>query len=520
MIFSELKSFLFVVLWTLLFSVNAFAAPELRPVTKSEAVSIWVMNNGTGSERALHRIAKKFRRETGIAVDIRVLDWNTAFAEISRTLADADSFAIGPDIIQLGSTWIAHFASLGQIQKIDSLVGVVDSSRFFAEGLKSSHIAGESHFYSIPWFLDVRGFYTNERLWKSLNLSLSDVDSYPKFIGTLRVIAKANLRNSNESLVAPFAIPGKEDWTSSQQMAPFIWNYGGDFIEATERGFRSALLDSNTLKGLSLYFQVMGDKEIAPRSLSENAAQNTARFLQSEQLFLYGTSELIRLLEFSSAEGGLSDSPVASDGAFAIAPPSGPKGAYSVLGGSHLAISSRTNATRKKAAESFLVYLLRPDNLNLYSRHVGFLPADKSVIRAWSQDSRYSQFVKDLENGRSLPNIPEWGTIESLLIGLSNNIGKVLASAASQEEILKKVAPMVVDVHRQINEVLNHGEELDEALAIDRVSKALSNRIEEVLPQHLGLKSKNLLDVNLIVALIVGGLIVCIVGLFVYRQRS
>lgn len=497
----------------------SFAVPELHAVSESDAISIWVMNNGFGSQKALQRIVKKFYRDTGYRVSIRVMEWDEAFAEISRTLADQDSFAQIPDIVQLGSTWIAHFASLGQIRVVDSLVETLDSTRFFSESLKNSHIAGKPEFYSIPWFIDVRGMYANEYLWRSLNLSVADVADYSKFLGTLRVVAKANLKNRKGEPVAPFAMPGKDDWTSPQQMAPFIWSLGGDFISESAGKFRSALLDSNTLKGLALYAQMLEDRELAPNSLKENSAQNTSRFLQSQQLFLYGTSELIRQMEFSE-EGGLKNTPIAEDGIMMVVPPVGSAGSASVLGGSHLALPAKMDPAKKKVAEAFLVYLFRADNLDNYSRHVGFLPADKSLIRVWNQDSRYSQFVKNLESARGLPNIPEWGSIESLMIGLSNSMGRALSEAGPAGGQNHQLARLIVDTHKQINEVLGFAENLDDSSAVQNVAKALSFRLEEITPKNLNIESaETSLDKNLVIAVLVGLLLVGLVAWFVLKQR-
>ena len=268
-------------------------------VPGGDTLSLWVMDNGLGSQKAIVRIVKKFQRETKIPVNIHFLNWGEAFAEISKALGSdsaASGSAAGPDVLQLGSTWVPYFASSKNLAPLDPYLEQVGASRFFEESFKAARVAHDTLVYSFPWFVDVRALYANEKLWKELSLQKEEVDSYPKFLGVLRAFAK------KDSTVAPFALPGKGDWTGPQHMAPFIWSFGGDFLVKDSAGYRSALLDSATLTGLAYYLRVFGDRNLSPFGLDENSVQNTERFIRGGQLVLYGTSEIIRQLEMESKE--------------------------------------------------------------------------------------------------------------------------------------------------------------------------------------------------------------------------
>lgn len=471
--------------------VASFAAPaEDAPDTTQKTVdtlSVWVMENGLGSQKALQKIVKKYQKQTGTVIKITVLDWSSAFEKISTVLSDSNNDEETPDVIQLGSTWVAHFAAAGLIRPIDAVMARIDSSRFFIEAFKNSHIAGKNETYSIPWFVDIRGLFANERLWFQLGLSEEDISTYPKFIGALRAVANSGLTNAQNEKVVPFALPGKNDWTGPQQMAPLIWSFGGRFLAQKPEGFRSNLLDSCTLEGLALFAKIMGDGEIAPNSLFENSAQNTERYIKSQQLLLYGTSEIIRQLEFPEENGGLKSSEIAQDGILIVAPPAGPAGRFSFLGGSHLALTQKKDSSRTLAAEDLLAYLVRADNIDAYSRQVGFLPSDKSIIRIWQQDNRYSQLVKNLENGRSFPNIPEWGTIENILVRFSNDMGSLFLRTNDKVACVKELSKMILNVHGQINSVLGYSETVDEAASLKFIEKILTKKMAEESPK--GLKS-------------------------------
>ena len=85
----------------------------------------------------------------------------------------------------------------------------------------------------------------------------------------------------------------------------------GDFIVKDGAKYRSALLDTNTLKGIAIYAKILGDSELAPFGLQDNSERSASRFVNSEQLVHYSTSELIRQLEYPASAGGLRSSAIA-----------------------------------------------------------------------------------------------------------------------------------------------------------------------------------------------------------------
>lgn len=456
----------------------AFADIATTSETSASPLVVWTMDNGLNSQKAIQKIIKKYERETGVQVKVRVVEWGSAYNEITKVLAETDGVEDLPDIVQLGSTWVAHFAAANLIRPLDFMMARVDSSRFVSESFKSSHIAGDSCIYSVPWFLDVRALFVNERMWDSLGLKMEDLGSYRELFDVLKNVAKKKIKNAANADVAPFALPGKNDWTGQQQMAPVVWSYGGNFVVQEGSAYRSALLDSNSLKGLSVYSMFLGDMEIAPQGIFMNASQNAKNFVNSEQLMLLGSSEMIRMLSVPEDVGGLQSSALAVDGLKVLPLPSGPAGKFSFVGGSHLALTQKKDASKYLAAENLLVYLLRTDNIDSYSRQVGFLPADKGVIHVWNRDSRYSRLIENLEHGRSFPNIPEWGSVESILMRLSNDMGELFAKKRGRN-CSRELATLVLNAHRNINAVLGYAGSSHEQEDLSRIERFFLDSLPE-----------------------------------------
>lgn len=496
----------------------------------ADTLSIWVMDNGLGSKNALNRLVKKFYRETGIPVKLTSLSWGEAFNRITRTFADSNEIA--PDVIQLGSTWVPHFAAVGHIRAIDYLMPQIDSARFLGEGLRSSHISGRPETYAVPWFIDVRGFFVNERIWQELGFDDTDMESYSQFLGVLKTIANSDLKTDDGVRVTPFTLPGKDDWAGQQCMAPFVWSHGGDFVVPSGKGYRSALLDSNTLVGLALYAKVLGDAQMAPHSLYENSAENADGFVRSQRVIHYGTSELIKQLEFPSEIGGLANSAIAKDGIKVMSLPSGPFGKFSFMGGSHLALGSKQDTSKYALAEQLLAYMLRADNIDAFSRQVGFLPADRSILHIWNRDSRYSKIVAGLEYSRSFPNIPEWGEVEKVLIDLSNNMGSLFLNTKHKKKRSAALAKMVYDANAKINEILNHPDSVNFAEKLHWTQQFFLQEYKETYPKNSAniigrselpmveeFKDKLFSSKYLLIAFGAGILVVCIV-VTCFRRRK
>ena len=137
------------------------------------------------------------------------------------------------------------------------------------------------------------------------------------------------------------------------------------------------------------------------------------------------------------------------------------------------------------AAQSLLAFLLRTDNLDAYCRAVGFLPADRGLISIWNQDRRYSQLVQSLENGKSFPNIPEWGAIEGVLIKLANDMGAMFAATEDKAARNHELAKLLVQAHLKVAEILGQKETEKESDLVARAEKAFATEIQEIEPEDL-----------------------------------
>lgn len=501
--------------------MQAYAVPELRAMpTPPDTLVLWVMDQDINAGTALQKLLKKYTRQSGIPVKVRFLDWGSAFAELNKVLVKkAGEGTDYPDVLQLGSTWVPYFAKAGMINPVTEMIDAVDTSRFYPEAMKAAHIGRDTLVYAVPWFLDIRGFFANERIWLELGLHDSEIETYPQFYGVLRAISEAKVANKQGVEVVPFEFGVKDDWTGFQQMSPFLWNFGGDFVAETDKGYRSALADSLTLIGLCHYLKLLRDQDISPYNLKENSAQSADRFVRAEQLMIFGTSELIRKIEFDTDLGGLMDSPLAKDGIITVTGPAGPAGNYSFVGGSHLALPKNANPAKQQNAYDLFLFMLRADNIDFYSRQCGFIPPDKSLIRIWMQDSRYNHLIEGLENhGRSSQNIPEWSEIEMTVNGMVSAIAANLHK--NSPDVNNQTEKLVFETHQKINNILGYKDSENPAAVKDRIRMSLMQPIDETkYEKGLGdTKEESGFSLRLIVVYSLGGVAILLLLVFLVRR--
>ena len=123
----------------------------------------------------------------------------------------------------------------------------------------------------------------------------------------------------------------------------------------------------------------------------------------------------VRTLTTPPAQGGASESVTARN--FAVVPyPKGPKGRYTFVGGSNLAIFKY--AKHKEEAFEVVKYLTTDTNAQLTDcKDSGFLPAKLSIFNEpyFSVDPARKVFREAIKYGKTYPCVSYWGILEPIL---------------------------------------------------------------------------------------------------------
>ncbi len=418
-------------------------------VSAAKPLEVWIMPNGANPQGILEQRLSLFEKETGLKTQVKVLDWGEAWSHITTALEGKSE---APAVLQLGTTWISYFASRGQLAKLDDHLKEIHPSRFSKVSWKTTGTDGDMSTYSVPWFIDARALMVNKTLLDKANITAKDVKTYQGFYQSLKKFNNLNLMRNDGSKAHAFAFPGKSDWNIPHNFAPWVWSAGGSFVKKNENGiWHSNLLDPNTIEGIASYLSFVLDSLVDKASLRDNTAQVVQHFNNGELAFILNTAELVMQIRFEAAVGGLAASQIGADGISIMPVPEGKAGSVCFIGGSNLAIpASQANNTN---AFKLLQFLTRDDNLDAYTKQIGFLPPAESILKSWAKDSTYKVLIDHLEDGRSYPNIPEWTLIEGTLVSLFSDIWSYLDIGGLYSE--EAIYSTLLTYNQKINDILH-----------------------------------------------------------------
>ena len=421
----------------------SFSAAAPKPLT------VWIMPNGASPQEKLEQQLEQFTKKTGIPTVVQVLDWGEAWSRISIALEGKQE---APDVLQLGTTWIPHFASRNAIKPLNGWLNEIKPDRFVSVSWNTTHIDSDTTIYSVPWFIDIRPVLANKRILKKNGITRESVATYEGFVEALKKINASQEVLDDGLVVQAYALPGKRDWNIPHNFAPWIWSNGGAFLAKDSTGkWHSNILNEKTLGGIEAYLSFVRDSLVSTDALQQNTAQIVQRFNNGELAFIVNTAEVVMQTRYEGAIGGLSNARIGSDSVTVLPIPRGSDGSVSFIGGSNLAIPASNN---RKEAKDLLLFLISDDALDAYTKQIGFLPTSKKVLESWSKDEEYKELVKNLETGHTYVPIPEWGAIEQILVNMFSSVWDLMEIPALYTD--EKLYELFGKYSSEIDRILNY----------------------------------------------------------------
>ncbi|MBI5078397.1 extracellular solute-binding protein, partial [Candidatus Saganbacteria bacterium] len=204
----------------------------------------------------------------------------------------------------------------------------------------------------------------------------------------------------------------KNDWNVIHSLAPWIWMAGGDFLSKDRK---SCILDSDEVfQGISYYLSLVREGFVPSECLEFNTAQVSGNFNSGACAMYFDGPYEIKTLTRPAAEGGAGDS-LAAKNFSVIGYPRGPKGRFTFVGGSTLAIFKQ--ARHKEAAFTVIKYLTSKVPEIEYAKTSGFLPARVEAFDDpyFAAEPNRRVFIGAVYYGKTYPSIPSWGLLEPIL---------------------------------------------------------------------------------------------------------
>lgn len=362
------------------------AAP---PVT----LSVWIMPNGSGDHaHNFDELVRPFlAADAQIEVQVTVLPWNEALGRIQKAVQGGPA----PDVVQLGSTWVASIAATGRLL---DLTGTYDEKLFPPAVLATTAIedsrAHAGRRFAMPWIVDTRALYYNKSICSTAGVDPEkDFATWDSFRAALQKMKKVGWNGQHR---APLGIP-MTNWDVIHNLSWWIWGAGGGFV--SRRSDEPGINAPASLAGIDYYIGLYRDGLVSPEADRSDAV---------------GVAEMLRKGDIAATIAF--PIPSLPEDRFGITLiPAGSKGRFTFLGGSVLSVLK--SSKHPKEAIKLLKFLSGEAAQVRYSTTTGLLPAaaaqyDELLLKL---DPIRGVFVQQMQVGRAYPSIPQWGDIETVL---------------------------------------------------------------------------------------------------------
>ncbi|NYE08077.1 multiple sugar transport system substrate-binding protein [Bacillus niacini] len=383
-------------------------------------IEVWAMGD---EGKRLSGVVKDFEaKNPKIKLKVTAIPWDSAHDKLVTAAAAKE----GPDVIQLGSSWVTEFAAAGgllDLSKYDKSEDYpnINSDKFFTGASEGSKYDG--NLYSVPWYVETRVLY-----YRSDLLAQVGYKEAPK--------TQAELKDAAEKLVK---LGGKDhygiDLAITDPMYPqvFSWQNGVDLIDSKNR--KANFNDAKAISSMEYYASFFKEGLAAGPDVQIDITQAFADGIKP--MYISGPW-MINIMNDAKATTGEFE--------WNIAPlPAGDTDNTSYLGGAGLSVSAYSD--NPEEALTFINYMADPEvQVNWYKTANG-LPA---VTSAWedpslADDKILSVFREQLDHAKVPPMIVELESIKQNIIKMVEDVVVGGADVKSEMKKLEQTAQEILD---------------------------------------------------------------------------
>ncbi|MCK9687543.1 extracellular solute-binding protein [Scleromatobacter humisilvae] len=409
-------------------------------------LTMWVMPVTTNAQHDVpDLIAPWVAQHPGVTVRVTVLDWESGWNKITAAAASRR----GPDLLELGTTWMPAIAAMGGLEKLSKaqLAEVGNGAPYYPELWKTTQVFGQPGVvYGLPWYADVRAAFYRTDVFRQAGVdpkqAFADWDSFHAALRRINGQVVAGKR------VAALAYAGKNDWNVVHNLAPWIWNAGGDVLTADAK--RSALDTPQALRAIDFYSSLAVEGLVPSNALEKDSDILEGAWVGGDYGVIFSGPWLMRRI-FEAPAGSV----VRSN--FDVAPyPAGPHGHATFFGGSNLAIFK--GSRHKAEAWDLMKYLGSEAPQVRLSLISSMMPArvDAANDPAWtSRHPVYAKLTAIAADGRAYPPIPAWGPLETVYtkhLGQLAELTSGIADKYSVPAMKALIADTVVEADKVLEE--------------------------------------------------------------------
>lgn len=402
-------------------NTSTSSTPGVLDSNKKYTVNFWEAFASGANKTSLEALTKQYmQKHSNVTVNLQAYD---SYATLKTKITAAIAAGKPPAISQVYEEWATQYQQSNQIVSLQPFIsgknGFSQSelSDFYPSMLKDGQLNGKQ--YMLPFNKSVIVLYYNAHALKAAGIN--PPTTIDEMMTDLTKVTK----------------PDGSQWGLSYTPDVDLWSIlykglgGTDFVSAD---------------GKSVAFANGADATAAKQALNE-----LTPLVQSKALHV--TTGFNWQNDFASQKSVFAISTVASysfikkaiGGAFQFseAPiPAGPKGQFTTLFGTNLAMYAGVDADTQSAAWDYMKFLTSPDSNSTFVQQTGYMPVRQS---AFNSSALQDYFTKNparkagpqsLQYGFVASTVPAWDQCRNII---SNAFTSVLKGQSSSDDAFSKM---------------------------------------------------------------------------------
>jgi multiple sugar transport system substrate-binding protein len=361
------------------------------------------------------------REHPEIPVEVSELSWSDG----KTKLMVGFNSETAPDVLELGSDWVAQFSSSGVLLELDSNASLM--SRFTnAPQYSWSPGMWDGHYFAVPWLLDTRVMFVNDDLLQSGRGTdgANRIDISHQWDWTTMQSWGSEISRVHHG--EGIGVNGPDQHRLYKKFLPYIWSNGGDLFDSVGH---PTMNTPQNIAALRFYVDQLNAGVMETQKNLDDA------FVRGSLGIWFSGSWLLPQLAKASFK-------------WHTVPFPGNHGhaGESFAGGEYLAINA--HSAMKNEAQIFLDYITRRENELAFARKVNEYPADI----ASQSDTFYihrregSVFTAQLKDAKMTPVIPQWLDVEAII---EDEVSKALYKRETPEQAMASMQQRTAERMKQ-----------------------------------------------------------------------
>jgi multiple sugar transport system substrate-binding protein len=351
-------------------------------------------------------LAETYTKQTGVKVDLQVIDWNSIDQQVSTMLQNNQP----PDVLNLNS--FSSYAKDGLLYTADEVVSPKTKDDFLDAFARGGEYRGK--LYGMPILSSARAFFYNRALLAKAGLA-GPPRTWDEFVQSARKIQALG------GGTIGYALPlGPEE--AQAEWSIWMWNNGGDW----KSGEAWSIDSDRNVQTLSFLADLANKHKVTQVNPGKTNRTDGAfqLFKDGKVGMVMGFSPLAAQLD---AEGkvdyGVGEMPTNTGTSVTL-------GVEDYL----MAFKKKGN---QESVKKFLDLYYQPQNITRWIAAEGFLPVTKSGLKEMSGNPKLAPYLAALPNARLAPTTdPAWDKVK---LDVQQNIGLAVQPGGDPREVLGRL---------------------------------------------------------------------------------